>query len=182
MAKKVISVFGSSRPHEGEPEYVEALELGRELAKAGFVVCNGGYGGIMEASARGAKETGGETVGVTVDTFSRSANRWIDREIRERTLPDRISTLVNSADGYIIVKGGTGTLLELAYVWEFINKRFITEKPILILGDFWTGVVETLKDELLWEGLGDCTRFIQKAGSPKEAAMLLKQKLLEGKP
>ena len=176
--KKVISVFGSSRPHEGEAEYREAFELGKELASSGFVVCNGGYGGIMEASARGAKEAGGETIGVTVEAFSRSANRWIDREIKERTLPDRISTLVDSADGYVVVKGGTGTLLELAYVWEFINKRFIAEKPILILGDFWSGVVETLKDELLWEGLGDCTRFIQKVTSPKACAVLLKQKLL----
>ena len=56
--KKVISVFGSSRPRELDPEYVEALNIGRALAKAGFIVCNGGYGGIMEASARGAKEAG----------------------------------------------------------------------------------------------------------------------------
>lgn len=176
--KKVISVFGSLRPREDEPEYLEARNLGKELALAGFVVCNGGYGGIMEASARGAKEAGGETIGVTVDTFTRVANRWIDREIREHTLLGRIETLVNSADGYVVVKGGTGTLLELAYVWEFINKQLIPEKPIIVVGDFWVKVIETLKDELLWEGLGDCTRFVQKAASPQECATLLKQRLL----
>jgi uncharacterized protein (TIGR00725 family) len=176
--KKTISIFGSSRPREGEPEYLEALELGKELAQSGFVVCNGGYGGIMEASARGAKEAGGKTIGVTVDVFGKAANRWIDREIREHSLVDRLATLVNSADGYVIVKGGTGTLLELAYVWEFINKRFIPEKPIVIVGNFWTGVVDSLKDELLWEGLGDCTKFIQRVDSPQECALLLKGKLL----
>ena len=176
--KKVISVFGSLRPREDDPEYIEARDLGKELALAGFVVCNGGYGGIMEASARGAKEAGGETIGVTVDTFTRVANRWIDREIREHTLVERIETLVNSADGYVVVKGGTGTLLELAYVWEFINKKFIPEKPIILVGDFWGKVIETLKDELLWEGLGDCTKFVQKVATPQECAFLLKQRLL----
>ncbi len=84
---------------------------------------------------------------------------------------------MDSADGYVVLKGGTGTLLELAYVWEFINKKFIPEKPIIIVGDFWTRVVETLKDELLWEGLGDCTKFIRRVESPRECAALLKQKL-----
>jgi uncharacterized protein (TIGR00725 family) len=175
--KKVITVFGSSRPRDGDPEYLEALEVGRALAREGFSVCNGGYGGIMEASARGAKESGGETIGITVESFARTANRWIDRELRKATLPERIAVLVDSADGYVVLKGGTGTLLELAYVWEFINKKFIPEKPIIIVGDFWTRVVETLKDELLWEGLGDCTKFIRRVESPRECAALLKQML-----
>ena len=175
--RKIISVFGSSRPTEGDPEYVEAREIGKALALEGFVVCNGGYGGIMEATSRGAKESGGETIGITVGAFARAANRWIDREIKKATLPERIAALVDSADGYVILKGGTGTLLELAYVWEFINKKFSEEKPIVIFGDFWTRVVETLKDELLWEGLGDCTKFIRRVDSPRECAALLKQKL-----
>jgi predicted Rossmann-fold nucleotide-binding protein len=110
--------------------------------------------------------------------FTRVANRWIDREIREHTLVERIETLVNSADGYVVLKGGTGTLLELAYVWEFINKKFIQEKPIVVVGGFWEKVIETLKDELLWEGLGDCTKFIQRVASPQECATFLKQRLL----
>jgi uncharacterized protein (TIGR00725 family) len=177
--KKVITVFGSARPREGDPEYAEAFEVGKMLAREGFVLCNGGYGGIMEASARGAKEAGGETLGITVDAFSRTPNRWIDKEIRRPSLPERIEVLVNSADGYVILKGGTGTLLELAYVWEFINKKFIEEKPIVIVGDFWGKVVETLKDELLWEGLGDCTQFVQRVSTPQECALLLKQRLMK---
>jgi uncharacterized protein (TIGR00725 family) len=175
--KKVVSVFGSSRPREGDPEYAEAREIGKALALQGFVVCNGGYGGIMEASARGAKEAGGETLGVTVDSFTRKPNMWLDREIRKATLPERIAVLVDSADGYVILKGGTGTLLELAYVWEFINKKFIEEKPIVIVGEFWTRVVESLKDELLWEGLGDCTKFIERVDSPQECAALLRKRM-----
>ncbi|HCA78934.1 MAG TPA: DNA-binding protein [Bacteroidetes bacterium] len=175
---KVITVFGSSRPREGEPEYAEARAVGRELARSGFIVCNGGYGGSMEGSARGAKDAGGSTIGVTVGTFTRKANAWIDREVCEPTLVKRIETLVDSAHGFVVLKGGTGTLLELAYVWEFINKKFIPERPIVVYGGFWTGVVDTLREELLWEGLGDCTTIIQRANSPAECAEIFRSKLV----
>jgi predicted Rossmann-fold nucleotide-binding protein len=40
----IITVFGSSRPRAGEPDYEEARRLGSELARRGFQVCSGGYG------------------------------------------------------------------------------------------------------------------------------------------
>ena len=173
----VISIFGSSRPREGEPEYLEAFAIGRALAQAGYIICNGGYGGIMEASSRGAKEAGGATIGVTVDLFARKANQWTDCEIQKATLVERLATLVESAEGFVVLKGGTGTLLELAYVWEFINKKFMREKPVIVYGEFWTGVVETLRSELLWEGLGDCTSIVRKAATPEQCVEILKQTL-----
>ena len=38
---KIVTVFGSSRPREGEPDYEEAHSLGRALADAGFSVAHG---------------------------------------------------------------------------------------------------------------------------------------------
>ncbi len=177
MEQKIIVVFGSSRPKQGEAEYQLAQALGAELAKAGFIVCNGGYAGIMEASARGAKEAGGSTIGVTVTEFSKPANRSIDKEIRLPTLTERLMKLVELGDAYVILKGGTGTLLELAYVWEFINKGLLREKPIVVVGNFWNGVIDTLREELIWEGLGDCSKLITQAATPEECVALLKEKL-----
>jgi len=174
---KVITVFGSSRPIEGDTEYQLAYEVGKHLARAGFTVCNGGFGGSMEASARGAKEAGGRTICVTFDIKGRAANSWIDENIHVPALVDRMMKLVELGDAYVVLKGGTGTLLELAAVWEFINKGLLAEKPIVIIGDFWKGVVATLREEMLWEGIGDCTKFIHRASSPEECASLLKQQL-----
>jgi uncharacterized protein (TIGR00730 family) len=166
-----VTVFGSSRPRETDAEYRLAYEVGWELARAGFIVCNGGFSGTMEASARGAKKAGGSTVGVTCPAFgSRGANNWIDRELPEPSLLDRLNKLIALGDAYVILKGGTGTLLELAAVWEFMNKGILAEKPIVTVGTFWNGVVSTLKDELSWEGLADCTRFVLTAGSATECA------------
>lgn len=177
-AQKTVTVFGSSRPKEGEEEYEVAYELGAALARAGFVVCNGGFGGSMEASARGAKEAGGKTIGVTFTALGpRRANAWIDQVIQEETLIHRTMKLVELGDAYIILKGGTGTLLELAVVWEFINKGLMHEKPIVILGSFWQGVVTTLNDELAWEGLEKCTRYVRSAPSAEEAVRLLNHRL-----
>ena len=175
---KAIAIFGSSRPMDGDEEYQLAYEVGKQLSLAGFTVCNGGFGGIMEASARGAKESGGKTIGVTFNIKGRAANSWIDENIHLPSLIDRMMKLVELGDAYVVLKGGTGTLLELAAVWEFINKGLLTEKPIVIIGDFWSGVVETLREELLREGAGDCTKFIHCASSPDECASFLKRQLI----
>jgi uncharacterized protein (TIGR00730 family) len=179
-ARHIITVFGSSRPTPGDPEYALAQNLGRELAGAGLTVCNGGYGGIMEASARGAKEAGGKTLAVVSTSFpGRNANRWIDEFVTTHSLVERMMKLVELADGYVILKGGTGTLLEFAAVWEFMNKRVMHEKPILLLGDFWGGVVKTLKEELAWEGLEDCTKYVTVLSTPEQCSRFLREKFSE---
>jgi len=53
--ERIITVFGSSRPRENEADYEEAMALGQALGEAGFAVCSGGYGGVMEAVSRGAR-------------------------------------------------------------------------------------------------------------------------------
>ena len=174
---KVISIFGSSRPSEGSEEYKLAFNLGKELAQSGYKICNGGYGGIMAASARGAKEVGGSTIGVTTEFYRTSANSWIDKEIKLPTPMERLFMLVELGDAYVILKGGTGTLLELACVWEFTNKNVIPEKPIVVVGDFWNAVVETVKNELPSEKLTNGSRFILRVNSAQDCVRVLKDRL-----
>ncbi len=144
--EKIITVFGSSRPTEEDPEYQEARALGAALAKQGFAVCCGGYGGVMEAVSRGAKENGGKTYGVTAEFFKRSANEWIDVEVRKKTWEERLFGLIELADGFVACKGGTGTLAELAVVWEMLNKSVMKAKPFAVLGDFWQPILERVRE------------------------------------
>ncbi|HXX63828.1 MAG TPA: hypothetical protein VEO56_08530, partial [Bacteroidota bacterium] len=46
------------------------------------------------------------------------------------------------------LKGGTGTLLELAAVWELMTKNMLAERPVLALGDFWRPVQDAVSEEL----------------------------------
>jgi len=169
---KVVTVFGSSRPIEGTTEYELARWVGRDLALAGFTVCNGGYRGTMEAAARGAREAGGHTIGVTTSFYSKRANDWIEREIRVSSMHDRLLKLVELGDGYVVLKGGTGTLLELAAVWEMINKNVIAQKPIVVIGEFWEPVVKTVQRDIEEDGLTTEGQVVRVETSEDCAALL----------
>jgi uncharacterized protein (TIGR00725 family) len=147
------------------------------LTQSGFIVCNGGYGGIMEASAKGAKSSGGKTIGVTVQTFTRIPNQFLDEIIPKPNLLERLQKLTELGDAYVVYKGGTGTLEELALCWEYMNKGLMKEKSIIIIGDFWEPVVKTLKDELAWERLGNCTKYVTQVNSPNECINFLQNKI-----
>jgi hypothetical protein len=143
---RIITVFGSSRPAEGDADYEQARELGWALVSKGFTVCSGGYGGVMEAVSRGAKDAGGRTLAVTAEFFAAQANRWVDEELRVKTWQQRLFKLVRVGRGYVACKGGTGTLVELAVVWEMLNKRVLRPRPFVALGDFWRPVVERVRE------------------------------------
>jgi len=146
MAQKIITVFGSSRPAEGNADYEEARTLGQALAARAFAVCTGGYGGVMEAASRGAKDVGGKTYGVTAEFFARKANAWVDVEVRKKTWAERLFSLIEIGDGFVVCKGGTGTLVELAVVWEMLNKSIVRNKPVVVLGDFWQPILERVRE------------------------------------
>ena len=143
----VVTVFGSSRPREKDADYEEARVLGRALAKHGFSVCSGGYGGVMEAVSRGAREAGGKTYGVTAEFFKTAKrNPWTDVEVRMKTWEERLFELIRRGDGFVACKGGTGTLVELAVVWEMLNKSVMTGKPFAVLGDFWQPILDRVRE------------------------------------
>ena len=172
-----MTIFGSSRPKARELDYEIARELGKLLAASGFAICNGGYGGTMEAAARGAKEVGGATIAVTSEFFSAQANAWIDRNIVVKTLVDRLMKLIELGDAYVVLKGGTGTLLELASVWEFINKKAMRQKPLVVVGNFWNSTINTLKKELMVEGLERSANYVTNVESPEQCVKLLRENL-----
>jgi uncharacterized protein (TIGR00730 family) len=143
----IISVFGSSRPRENDAEYNDARALGRALAERGFAVCTGAYAGVMEAASRGAKDAGGKTYGVTADAFPKAkANEWVDVEVRVATWQDRLFELIRLGDGFVACKGGTGTLAELAVVWEMMNKSVMPAKPLVVIGDFWKPMLGRVRE------------------------------------
>src|SRR5712692_2647916 len=178
--EKVITVFGSSRPHEGDADYEQARALGRALGERRWKVCTGGYGGVMEGVSRGAKEAGGETVGVTAEFFQARANRWVDEEIRVVTWRERLFELIRRGDAFVACKGGTGTLVELAVVWEMLNKTVMTAKPFAVLGDFWRPVLDRVREVELGHPApwGEANgRLVYVATSPGDVASHLTMKL-----
>jgi uncharacterized protein (TIGR00730 family) len=150
--KKTITVFGSSKPVELDEQYKVAYKLGNLLAKEGFNVCTGGFFGIMEAVSKGATEAGAEAIGVTVDLWGINGNKYLTKEIKCESVFERIETLIENGDGFVILQGGTGTLLELAAVWELANKGLIDDKPIACHSSMWEKIVSVMNEQMKFEG------------------------------
>lgn len=130
----------------------------------------------MEAVARGAKEAGGSTIGVTISLFGQAANPWIDRTIKADTLVERLMKLIELGDAYVTLRGSTGTLLELATVWEMTNKGIIQKKPLLTFRPFWTPLINMILNEpsAAQAGHADIIREVQ---TPEECVRVLRQLL-----
>jgi hypothetical protein len=173
LESKIITVFGSSRPRPGERDYEDARALGRELASRGFAICTGGYSGVMEAASRGAKEAGGRTLAVTARFFRAGTNAWVDEDHAVETWQERLFELIRLGQGFVACKGGTGTMVELAVVWEMMNKGVMTGKPFAVLGDFWAPVLARVREVEL-DGnsrRGEAVaRLIHVVSTPAEAA------------
>ena len=164
----VVCVFGSGDAVEGDERYAAARAVGRVLAELGCVVANGGYGGTMEASARGAVEAGGTTVGVTCSIWSSRPNRYITRRIDTSSLDQRVAALIEiGRRGYVCMPGATGTLVELATVWEMMFKKLLPRRPLVCVGEFWRPLVDMMVSErppsgdfvAIADGAGDLGRF-----------------------
>jgi uncharacterized protein (TIGR00725 family) len=145
----IVTVFGSSRAEREGPDYQEAYRLGKLLAERGYVVCNGGYSGTMEAASRGCKEAGGRTIGVTVEVFGRlTPNEFLDEEVGTASLILRLEKLTSLAEAYIVLTGGIGSLLEMALVWNLRLMQVSPDKPIILLGRRWKAALECLSEHL----------------------------------
>ena len=166
--KRTIAVFGGSRVQPGSAEYEEAYAVGRLLACAGFVVMNGGYGGTMEASARGARENGGRVIGVLSDEFAWLVpNAYLDETVRSEDLFARIRIMQRNADGFIVLKGSMGTLAELALVWNLSKIDANSRKPIILVGNAWASVIQAWREQL--PVTDEETRLLHVVTQPEEA-------------
>lgn len=169
MNDRIITIFGTAKAKFGESAYTLAYETGRLLSQAGFTIANGGYGGTMLAASKGAAETGGKTIGVTCSAFAQTANEYISREIVTDSLDERLDTLIKLGQAYVVLPGGTGTLLELAKVWELKNKGFIeADKPIILVGRFWKPLVDLIASDD-----PESIRYVHQADGPRQAVELI---------
>jgi len=110
-----ICVYGASSNLIDEV-YISACEdLGRKIAKNGHTLIFGcGSAGVMGASARGAKEEGGEIVGITPTFFNVDGMLFEDctQVIRTETMRERKKILEEKSDAFIVGPGGIGTFDE----------------------------------------------------------------------
>jgi uncharacterized protein (TIGR00730 family) len=141
----IVTVFGSNAAEVNDTGYQEAYTLGRLLGQAGYTVATGGYYGTMEATSRGAKEAGAHVIGVTTSRFDDrgGANQYVDEEIKFPTLFQRLHYLVTCSDAAVALRGGVGTLSEVALTWSLLQVGEMPHKPFVLVGPHWRQILET---------------------------------------
>lgn len=103
-----------------------AYEIGYEVAKSNCVLITGGLGGVMKAASHGAHDANGLTVGIIPQDDASFANEFCDVVIPSGMGMTRDFLTALSADGVIIVGGGSGTLSEIC-------AAYIHKKPIVAI-------------------------------------------------
>ena len=177
MTSRAITVFGSAQPAAGSVGYEQARDLGRLLTQAGFAVVNGGYTGTMEGVSRGVTEAGGRVIGVTCALFDRNrpaGNPYLTETVHSPDLLARLRTLVERGDGFVVLNGGVGTLLELFLIWNLLAIE-ATHKPCILLGTRWQRVLEGLAHDTAIESRH--ISLLRVADTPADAVHLLKSAL-----
>ena len=149
-----VSVFGSARVPEGDPEYELGREVGRRLGAAGFAVITGGGPGLMEAANRGARDAGATSVGLGIELpAEQRINPYVDVALEFHYFFTRKLMFVRYACAFVVLPGGFGTLDELFEAVTLIQTRKIEDFPVVLVGsDYWSGLAGWIGDRLVAEG------------------------------
>ena len=107
-----IGVIGAGRCADDTASV--AYDVGRLIAANKAVLLCGGLGGVMEHAARGARDSGGLTVGILPGFDIKDANPYIDISIPTGLSHARNILVVRSSMALIAVEGSHGTLSEIA--------------------------------------------------------------------
>jgi len=174
-----VSIFGSARIKPNTEEYMEVYDLAKKLAKNNADIVTGGGPGLMEAANAGAKDgsSKSKSFGLHVDLpFETSPNEHLDITYHHKRFSSRLDEFMRISHAVIVTPGGIGTILELLYTWQLIQVSHISERPIILVGKMWTGLLEWMKLEPLNKQLIDKSDFnnIKIVQNVDEVIVLLK--------
>jgi uncharacterized protein (TIGR00730 family) len=150
-----VSIFGSARVAEDHPWYELTRKTAACLAGHGYTVITGGGPGLMEAANRGAKEAGGESIGLNIELpHEQHVNPHVTRSIEFHYFFARKLMFVRYARAFVIMPGGFGTLDELFEALTLIQTHRIDNFPVILVDStFWEPLLEWIDRGLEDNGL-----------------------------
>lgn len=147
-----VSIFGSARTKPGNPYYKLAEEIAAKLVNAGFGVITGGGLGIMEAANKGARESGGKSVGLNIELpFEQTHNQYLDHDkiINFDYFFVRKVMFVKYSQGFVAMPGGFGTMDELFEALTLIQTHKVARFPVVLVGShYWSGLLSWIKSTM----------------------------------
>lgn len=177
-----VTIFGSSRIARGDALFNAAKDLAFQLARLGCDIVTGGGPGLMEAANEGAQE--GDPSGKTKSyglhiqlPFEYHPNKYIDRLALHRTFFSRLHHFVRLSHAYIVLPGGIGTTLETFMIWQLLQVGYIKDRPLVLLGEIWNGLLDWMRKEMLPQKLvhDRDLEIVQVVESIEDAVRIIKE-------
>jgi len=157
--KRKVTVFGSARTRPDHPTYAQAIEVGRRLADAGWMIVTGAGAGIMEAGHVGAGRDASMGLNILLP-FEQSANPVMsgnDKLMTMRYFFTRKLMFVKVTDAIVLFPGGFGTHDECFEVLTLIQTGKSHIFPVVLVdqpgGTYWAQWDQFILSQLRGNGL-----------------------------
>lgn len=170
-----IVVFAAAHLGNDDKYYDVAYKMGKLIGENKFRLANGAGTGLMEATARGAKEHGAKVIGVGLQ--GHNSNPFCDVYKQRMGIHSRQSFLFSYGDAFIGLPGGMGTFYESIEIAELKKLGEEAPEPVIMINHegFFEGFKKQLQ-KMRDEGFipTSTNRYIDIVDTPEEAISIIK--------
>ncbi len=150
-----VTIFGSARIEPDKTEYQQAVEFGRKMAQAGYMVITGAGPGIMQAGHEGAGPENSFGVNIRLP-WEQSANPIIKEDKKLVTFKyffTRKLIFIRHSDAIVLFPGGFGTLDEGYEALTLMQTGKSQLMPLVLVdrpgGTYWKTWDKHVREHLL---------------------------------
>jgi uncharacterized protein (TIGR00730 family) len=154
-----VTIFGSARTQPARPEYQQAVEFGRKIAAAGFMVITGAGPGIMQAGHEGAGPEMSFGANIRLP-WEQSANPVIREDKKLVTFKyffTRKLIFIRHSDALALFPGGFGTMDEGYEALTLMQTGKSQLMPLVLIdrpgGTYWKTWDRQVREHLLRDEL-----------------------------
>jgi uncharacterized protein (TIGR00730 family) len=154
-----VAMFGSARTQPSRPEYQQAVEFGRKVAAAGFMVITGAGGGIMQAGHEGAgpKKSFGANIRLPWEQSANPVIREDSKLVTFKYFFTRKLTFIRHSDAIALFPGGFGTMDEGYEALTLMQTGKSQLMPLVLIdrpgGTYWKTWDKNIREHLLRDQL-----------------------------
>jgi len=154
-----VTIFGSSRTQATRLEYQQAVEFGRKIVEAGFMVITGAGGGIMQAGHEGAglEKSFGANIRLPWEQSANPVIREDKKLITFKYFFTRKLIFIRHSDAIALFPGGFGTMDEGYEALTLMQTGKSQLMPLVLIdrpgGTYWKTWDKHVREHLLRDQL-----------------------------
>ena len=158
-AKRKVTMFGSARTAPNKQEYLQAVDFGRKIVQAGWMVITGAGPGIMQAGHEGAGAENSFGANIRLP-WEQGANPVIAQDKKLVTFKyffTRKLTFIRHSDAIVLFPGGFGTMDEGYEAITLMQTGKSQLMPLVLVdkpgGTYWKTWDKNVREHLLRDAL-----------------------------